>query len=133
MPSSQQDEDLKDRAWRAAQQLAQNQFYIQKRDALVNEIQLQKKTSFAFSYQLLINQFDYLQSDLFSSGWCWFSNPKRKDKGFRQGGSKNCQRRPRCAEVVSKLDLNEERVIKIVESQRTPVGSKFCRKSKNAD
>jgi len=48
MPSSQQDEDLKDRAWRAAQQLAQNQFYIQKRDALVNEIQLQKKNKFCF-------------------------------------------------------------------------------------
>lgn len=43
MPSSQQDVDLKDRAWKAAQQLAQNRLQISERDTVVNEIQLQEK------------------------------------------------------------------------------------------
>ena len=42
MPSSQQDEDLKARLWRASKQFAQNHFYLQERDTVVNEIQLQK-------------------------------------------------------------------------------------------
>ena len=61
MPSSQQDEDLKKRAWNAAVQLARlNDFeraIISKRDIVVNEIQLQKKaTESSFSNQLFINQ-----------------------------------------------------------------------------
>ena len=61
MPSSQQDEDLKKRAWNAAVQLARvNDFeraIISKRDVVVNETQLQKKaTESSFSNQLFINQ-----------------------------------------------------------------------------
>ena len=48
MPSSQQDEDLKTRLWRASKQVAQNQFYLRERDTVVNEIQLQKNDRFCF-------------------------------------------------------------------------------------
>ena len=50
MPSSQQDEDLKKRVWKAAVQLTQIQHYIQDRDVVLREIQLQKKASFASSH-----------------------------------------------------------------------------------
>ena len=61
MPSSQQDEDLKKRVWNAAVKLAWvNDFerdIMPKRDVVVKEIQLQKKTTeSAFSNQLFINQ-----------------------------------------------------------------------------
>ena len=61
MPSSQQDEDLKKRVWNAAVRLAWvNDFerdIIPKRDVVVKEIQLQKKTTeSSFSNQLFINQ-----------------------------------------------------------------------------
>lgn len=54
MPSSQQDVDLKKRAWKAAQKFAQGQFNMKQRDAVVHEIQLQKK-KFCF-HSLIVNR-----------------------------------------------------------------------------
>jgi hypothetical protein len=52
MPSSQQDVDLKDRAWRAAKLIAQDAFNMNQNMAAVHATQLQKRI---FFYLLLMS------------------------------------------------------------------------------